>query len=499
MPATRLRIFISSVQKEFSSERRDLKAFLLGDAFLKRFVADVFLFEELPARDQRADDLYLAEVEACDIYIGIFGNEYGHEDADGLSPTEREYLHATKLRRTRLIFVWGQEDKTRSAKMKNLIRRASAELVRRRVADMPSLNAEVYASLVDYLDQRGAFKLAPFDTSACDKASFSDLSRKRIDWFLDTARRARGFPLKADTSTEALLRHLNLLDGRKPTNAAILLFGSSPQRFHRPAETKCVFCHGTEYRRPFASQQIYGGDLFEQADQARDFVLAKVNRTVGTREHSITAPATYELPPDAVAEAIVNAIAHRDYHSNASVEVRLFADRLEVWNPGNLPSNLTLDDLSTDHPSIPANPLVAESLYLTRYIEKAGSGTQKMIQLCHEAGLPAPGFAIRAGSFVLTIWRDWLTDDVLTGLGLSERQRKAVLAAKKQGRLLVPDYREMFGVSKPTASRDLDRLVQLGIFIRVGTTGRGTYYTLNPKGLIKGSKGSSDHQPGKGS
>ena len=149
MPATRLRIFISSVQKEFASERRDLKAFLLGDAFLKRFVADVFLFEELPARDQRADDLYLAEVEACDIYIGIFGNEYGHEDADGLSPTEREYLHATKLRRTRLIFVWGQEDKTRSAKMKNLIRRASAELVRRRVADMPSLNAEVYASLVD--------------------------------------------------------------------------------------------------------------------------------------------------------------------------------------------------------------------------------------------------------------------------------------------------------------------------------------------------------------
>ncbi|TSA35897.1 MAG: DUF4062 domain-containing protein [Verrucomicrobiaceae bacterium] len=468
MPATRLRIFISSVQKEFASERRDLKAFLLGDAFLKRFVADVFLFEELPARDQRADDLYLAEVEACDIYIGIFGNEYGHEDAGGLSPTEREYLHATKLRRTRLIFVWGQEDMTRSAKMKNLVRRASAELVRRRVADMPSLNAEVYASLVDYLDQRGAFKLAPFDTSACDKASFSDLSRKRIDWFLDTARRARGFPLKADTSTEALLRHLNLLDGRKPTNAAILLFGSSPQRFHRPAETKCVFCHGTEYRRPFASQQIYGGDLFEQADQARDFVLAKINRAVGTREHSITAPATYELPPDAVAEAIVNAIAHRDYHSNASVEVRLFSDRLEVWNPGNLPGNLSLDDLTTDHPSIPANPLVAESLYLTRYIEKAGSGTQKMIQLCHEAGLPAPGFAIRAGSFVLTIWRDWLTDDVLTGLGLNERQKQVLVCVRREGRITSQRYQELTGAARQTATRDLDAMVKKHVLERTG-------------------------------
>ena len=153
-------------------------------------------------------------------------------------------------------------------------------------------------------------------------------------------------------------------------------FGANPQRFHRTAETKCIHCHGTEYRRPFASLQVYGGDLFEQADQARDFVLAKINRAIGTRAASITAPATYELPPDAVGEAIVNAIAHRDYHSNASVEVRLFADRLEVWNPGRLPGTLTLDSLRNDHPSVPYNPLIAESLYLTRYIERVGSGTQ---------------------------------------------------------------------------------------------------------------------------
>jgi hypothetical protein len=131
-------------------------------------------------------------------------------------------------------------------------------------------------------------------------------------------------------------------------------------------------------------------------------VLAKINRAVGTRAAGITAPATYELPPDAVGEAIVNAIAHRDYHSNASVEVRLFADRLEVWNPGALPGTLTLNDLRDAHPSVPNNPLLAESLYLTRYIEKAGSGTQRMIELCREAGLPEPDFQQRAGSFVVT-------------------------------------------------------------------------------------------------
>ena len=72
MSSPRLKIFLSSVQKEFADVRRDLKAFLLGDPFLRRFVAEVFLFEELPARDQRADDLYLAEVERCDLYLGLF-------------------------------------------------------------------------------------------------------------------------------------------------------------------------------------------------------------------------------------------------------------------------------------------------------------------------------------------------------------------------------------------------------------------------------------------
>jgi ATP-dependent DNA helicase RecG len=299
MPATRLKIFISSVQKEFQQIREDLKAFLLGDAVLRRFVSEVFLFEDLPAADRRADEVYLDEVERCDVYLGIFGNQYGPEDMEGISPTEREYLCATQHRKTRLIYVWGMDDKNRSTKMSRLIHKAGHELIRRRVADVNALTTEVYSSLVEHLDRIGALRVPPFDTSACHGASLQDLSQKRISWFLETARRERGFPLKPNTTPKALLTHLNLLDGAKPTNAAILLFGSTPHKFHRTAETKCVRCHGTEYLRPFASQQIYTGDLFEQVDQARDFVLGKIDRAVGTRETGSTAPATYELPPDA--------------------------------------------------------------------------------------------------------------------------------------------------------------------------------------------------------
>jgi ATP-dependent DNA helicase RecG len=83
----------------------------------------------------------------------------------------------------------------------------------------------------------------------------------------------------------------------------------------------------------------------------------------------------------------------------------LFADRLEVWNPGALPGTLTLESLRHDHASVPNNPLLAESLYLTRYIERVGSGTQAMIAMCREVNLPEPDFEQRHGFFVVTVAR----------------------------------------------------------------------------------------------
>ena len=133
--------------------------------------------------------------------------------------------------------------------------------------------------------------------------------------------------------------------------------------------------------------------------------MGKVNRAVGTRAVSNQAPVTYELPRPAVAEAIVNAVAHRDYTSNASVQVMLFSDRLEVWNPGQLPPPLTLKALRAPHASIPHNPLIAEPLFLTRYIEKAGTGILDMIKLCKAAGVPTPQFRQDGGQFVQTLRR----------------------------------------------------------------------------------------------
>ena len=87
MSIRRFALFVSSVQKEFVEERRAIKDYLQNDPLFKMFISDIFLFEDLPARDQRSDKVYLNKVDRCDIYIGLFGNEYGHENTEGISPT----------------------------------------------------------------------------------------------------------------------------------------------------------------------------------------------------------------------------------------------------------------------------------------------------------------------------------------------------------------------------------------------------------------------------
>ena len=307
-------------QSEFAEERAALGDYVIGDALMRRFF-DVFLFEDAPASDRRPDELYLNEVERCDIYVGLFGREYGTEDTEGLSPTEREFDHATTKGAHRLIFVRGGDESARSPKMQALIGKAEAGLVRKWFNTPEELVGGLYAALVDYLEATELIRSSPFDAAPCAKATRDDPDFERMVRFTRTARRARQFPLTEDASPEELLEHLNLLNDGQLTNAAVLLFGKLPQRFLISSEVRCAHFHGTEVGKPIPSYQVYKGTAFELVDQAVDFVLSKINRSIGTRAETVRAPTTYEIPKEVVTEAVVNAVAHRDYTDNGSVQV----------------------------------------------------------------------------------------------------------------------------------------------------------------------------------
>ena len=406
---TPLRIFISSVQGEFAEERAVLRDYVRSDRLIRRFF-EVFLFEDAPASDRRPDQLYLDEVERCDVYVGLFGFDYGNEDEEGVSSTEREFDCATATGAHRLVFVKGTGN-ARHPKMQALIGRAQAKLIRKRFSTAAELVAGLYAALVEYLEGKELIRWGPFDAAPCRRATLDDLDSERMAQFIRTARLVRQFPLPEGTPAPQLLEHLNLLNEGRPTNAAVLLFGRSPQRYLLSSDIRCAHFHGTEVAKPIPSYQVYKGTAFDLVDQAVDFVLSKINRSIGTRAESTRAPRTYEIPPEVVTEAIVNAVVHRDYTDNGSVQVMLFADRLEVRNPGRLPPPLTLEKLREAHRSVPGNPLVGEALYLTEYIERMGTGTLDMIRRCVEAGLAEPEFAVTDG-FVTTVRRATFSNQV---------------------------------------------------------------------------------------
>jgi len=480
MNTTLSTIFVSSVQKELAEDRRSVKAFIEGDPMLRRFLT-VFLFEDLPAGDRRADAVYLAEVDRCSVYVALFGNDYGFEDSEGLSPTEREFDRATSQGKPRLVFVRGKADKQRHPKMKALIQKAGNQLIRRRYNSKEELKDALYASLVDHLESCGAIQCSPFEERPCKGATLEDLDRQAVANFVNLARSERQFPLPKTAPLVAVLTHLHLLCEGQPNNASLLLFGTDPQRFLPSAEVRCMHFHGTEIQRPVPFYRIFKGNVFEQVDMATDFVMSKLNRSVGTRAESIQAPVRYEIPPDVVREAIVNAVAHRDYTSAGSVQVSVFADRVEVWNPGTLPAPLTTESLRHPHGSIPRNHRLCEALFLARYIEKYGTGTLMMIRETAAHNLPEPDFAQRGGEFTIALWRDWLTEEVLAGLKLTDRQMTAVTLLKVKKQITSGEYRAHTGVEARTATRDLNELVKKGVFSRHGDK-RGAYYTLR-KGI----------------
>ncbi len=402
----RIKIFISSVQSEFAQERAMLCHYIRTDALLGKFF-EPFIFEEVPANEHATSHVYLREVELCDIYLGLYGNLYGYEDSEGISPTEREYDLAAELHKSRLIYIKSIDECNRHPKEVAMIRKVERDIVRKTFVDMEGLRTSVYASLIRYLEEKEYIRWRPFDASYDNGATIDDLDEDKIRSFIQVARSKRNFPLSVDTQVKELLTHLDLIDENdRIANAAILLFGKKPQKYFITSEVKCVQFYDNVVRKPMPAYQIYRGDVFELVDQATSFVMSRVDNWVGTRDEGETAsvPTRPELPIDAVKEAIVNAVCHRDYTSNASVQIMLFRNRLEIWNPGQLPYGLTVQILHGPHKSLPTNPLIADPMYWKGYIEKVGTGTEDIIEKCCDYGLKTPEF-YQEEDFRVVIWR----------------------------------------------------------------------------------------------
>ena len=256
------------------------------------------------------------------------------------------------------------------------------------------------------------------------------------------------------------LQKLGAIKGGKPTVCAVMCFSSNPQ-LHLPyAMVKCGIFIGGALRR----EREVGGDIRAQIKGALDFL--RENLTVRFKvDESGKRVEMYEIPLEALREAIVNALAHRDYSIPSPVYVKVFENRVEVTNPGELPAPLTPEVLKKDHPSILRNPKLANFLFLSGFIEKWGRGTNKMVELCVKQGLREPEFVEDIGFFKVLISRGVLNELERRVLKLvGERELPSAEVAKK------------LEINERTARKHLSALCSMGLIAR-RRVGRKIFYS----------------------
>jgi len=315
---------------------------------------------------------------------------------------------------------------------------------------------------------------ASWDKTPAPDATMSDIDPEKIKRYIRRSKDAGRRDVGDDEKPSEILKKLDLIREGKLTWAALFLFRK---------DTKYLRSQGLIHCGRFKEETIVIDDrmiedtIVEQIDEAMDFIRKNINvRFVITgrpqREE------IWDYPLEALREALINAVCHRDYTMPSNTEVRIYDDRLTIWNPGGLPLGITMEELLRPHGSVLRNKGIGAVLYDMGLIEQWGSGISKMQNLCTNAGIPRPGFKEYQQGFQVEFRKDIYTEEYLRSLGLNERQIKAVMYVKERGKITNKEYQELTNISRQMSTIDLSELVKKDVLIRTGKAGRGFAYQL---------------------
>lgn len=307
------------------------------------------------------------------------------------------------------------------------------------------------------------------------RANFDDIDEKAVNTFLKASENAGRLPENSGLSVPELFEKLRLTENGQLKRSALILFGKDPGKF---------------YPNTFVKIGRFGKDdadlKFQETEEGNLIVLlqAVLNQLnhkflIKTIEfegmHRIEKG---EYPVAAIREMLLNALVHRNY-MGAPIQIRVYDDKISIWNEGTLPDGLTLEALKRSHSSRPRNPIIADVCFKGGYIDAWGRGTIKIIDTCKQADLPEPEMTELDGGFSITLFKDNISPEKLSKLGLNDRQVKAVLVLKEKGKITNKEYQEINETTERTASRDLSDLVEKGIIKSSGIKGAGAFYTLD--------------------
>jgi len=315
-----------------------------------------------------------------------------------------------------------------------------------------------------------------WDSIPVPKVSISDLKDETFEFFKKIASKSKRIDESIiKESNKNILDNLRLMEKTLLKRAAILLFHPDPEKYITGAFVKIgYFIMDSE----LVFQDEIHGNLFKQVEKTIDILFTKYIKAIISYEgiHRIE---TYEYPKEAIREALLNAISHKDYAYGYPIQISVYKNRLMIWNQGKLPEDWTVENLFKKHSSKPRNPDIANAFFRAGYIEAWGRGTIKIIEQSKNHGLPIPEFKNEGNDFWVIFKKDIINREYLENLKLNERQIKAVLYVKEKGKISNKEYQKICSVSKGTATTDLRELTdKFNLLKRKGNVGAGTFYIL---------------------
>lgn len=507
----KLRVFVSSVQKELEHERAAVAQLISTDPFLLKH-CEAFLYEKEPPAGRPNPKAYLDDLRSCQVYLLMVDLEYGRPGGD-ISATHEEYRQAQAAKLPTLVFICGldrKHDDAREAKTKEFIaeiKRDGFKYVRFHDREdlKPALRSALYgvlkkefhleASDEDSKDGEHLIEVAStFEVAPMPDVPALSLDATALATFVNAVIDQPGLRIWDDAPEHALVtRGLAMQRPGEPaivSRAAYLLFAPRPANRFPQVEILVDAYADTRVSGKPRGQLNVSAPILAAIGQVLAFVEKHTfhpTRVVGINNLTLD-----EYPVQALREALVNAVAHRNYEdASRKTTVQVFSDRIVVASPGYPPAPLTLAKLRKgNYRACSRNPVTAQALATLSLMEQRGSGFARMRDAMLNHGLDASTFSEQDGYFVVTFpgpngnYERLKVAEGTPGLvspaveaQLNDRQKKIMVEAQKSGFVTSGWCRKSFGVALLTVQRDLAGLIDLGLVERKGK-GRGARYIL---------------------
>jgi predicted HTH transcriptional regulator len=504
----KLRVFISSVQKELADERLAIQTLITTDPFLSEHCVPV-LFDQHPAPLTPKPKPYLDLLDECNIYLCILWNEYGLK-VNGLSATHREYRHANSKGMPILLNIKGPNTLKRPKEISDFIteikehhytyaRFKTSEELQNKVRDRLIRHIKDHydiepTNIQDSIAHQTIKVASSFERQRLDQIEWDDIDHSLTKDFVSKIEENPSDALTEEKIMNSLYKRGFFWRDENgqyfATAAGILFFAKDPSIVFPHARIQILVFHGTERSSKPDDKATIRKPILNAIDESVEFIQRNIRhplRIVGLNRVKLD-----EYPKESVREALINALVHRDYEdAGRRIRVEIFKDRIEIISPGNLPGNLTLTKLSHGKASPRSrNPIIAQAISQKDLMEERGTGILRMREHMLNHGLDIPTFRLYDDELIVTLHGPGDNLDCLRTPSdvkgpitpaieskLNERQRKIIHQANIEGKITSGWCSKAFGITRETAVQDLKGLTEVKLLMKKGK-GRGVHYVL---------------------